>query len=308
VQLFEKIPVAEYEKLIYKFTAEKFDADYIASFAADCGMKYINITTRHHECFCLWDTKETDFNSVKSPAKRDLVAELAAACEKYGLGLFLYYSHGRDWKHPHAANNDKWGGSARPKYEPDDPSYKYGSEHDLNIYLEFMKNQIKELLTQYPTAAGIWLDGIATPLNGPTEEFKLSELYEHIKSLTPHAIFSYKQGVTGTEDFFAPEHSIPSNTDDEKKKGKIGNADKIIEVCTTMINEPISWGYYKGAKHKTVEQVIEAVTKAVNSGVNILLNTGPLPDGSIDPEDDAVLREAGKILKENGILKEDIIS
>ena len=86
-------------------------------------MRYVNITTRHHDSFCLFATKQTDFNSVNSPAKRDLVGELADACRKKGLGLCLYYSHGRDWRHPHAPNNDRWGGSARPKYDPPEPSY-----------------------------------------------------------------------------------------------------------------------------------------------------------------------------------------
>src|SRR5215471_2580932 len=121
VQLREKIPVAEYAKLKSRFTAEKFDAKGIATLASDAGMRYVNITTRHHDSFCLFRTKETDFNSVNSPAKRDLVAELADACAQRGLGLCLYYSHGRDWKHPHAPNNDEWGGNARPKYEPPEP-------------------------------------------------------------------------------------------------------------------------------------------------------------------------------------------
>lgn len=301
VQLYEKIPVSEYAKLMQSFTAEKFDADYIVSFAKDCGMKYINLTTRHHDSFCLWDTKETPFNSINSPAKRDLVKELADACEKYGIALFLYYSHGRDWKHPHAANNDEWGGSARPEYDPPEPSYKYGAENNLDIYLEFMKSQIKELLTQYPTVAGIWLDGIAVPLNGDTEKFKCQELYDFIHDLHPHALVSYKQGVTGTEDFFAPEHGIPTNQDDAKMLGKISN-DKIIEVCTTMTVEPISWGYRKGAVHRTAEDVVEKVKISQKMGANLLLNTGPLPDGSIDQRDDKAMREAGRILKEQGII------
>lgn len=297
IQYREKIPVAEYAKLKDQFTAEKFDADQIATFAIDCGMKYINITTRHHDSFCLWDTAETEFNSVNSPAGRDLVKELANACEKYGLALFLYYSHGRDWKHPHAPNNDKWGDTARPHYDPPEPSYKYGDEHDLNIYLEFMKNQITELLTQYPTVAGIWLDGIATPMSGDYTKFKCQDLYDHIHSLQPHVILSYKQGLLGTEDFFAPEHKIPGQDDDVKQQGKIAKEDKIIEICTTMIDEPRSWGFHKEARHKTVDEVIAKYREAKAGGANLLLNTGPLPDGSIDPEDERVLRKAADMIK-----------
>lgn len=301
VQLREKIPVAEYAKLKDKFTADKFDARYIASFAKDCGMKYINITTRHHDCFCLWDTAETDFNSVNSPAGRDLLKELIEACEEYGLALFFYYSHGRDWKHPHAPNNDEWGGSARPDYDPPEPSYKYGKEHDLNIYLDFMKKQITELLTKYPQTAGIWLDGIAVPYNGKQEKFKCQKLYDYIHNIHPHALVSYKQGLTGTEDFFAPEHKVPTDSNNKKSTGKISEKqDKIIEVCTTMIQDPVSWGYMKNATHKNEEQVWEQLERAAQFGANLLLNTGPRADGSLDPEDEKVLRKVGERLKKEG--------
>ena len=123
VQLREKIPVAEYGKLAGQFTAEKFDPDLIADFAVDAGMRYINLTTRHHDCFCLFETGETPFNSLQAACGRDLVGELAAACDRRGLGFCLYYSHGRDWRHPHAPNNDEWGGNARPEYDPPEPSY-----------------------------------------------------------------------------------------------------------------------------------------------------------------------------------------
>ena len=132
VQFREKIRVDEYAKLKDTFTAENFDADFICDLALEAQMKYVNITTRHHDSFCLFDTKQSDFNSVNSPAKRDLVGELARACAKRGLGFFCYYSHGRDWRHPHAPNNDEWGGNARPKYDLPEPSYAYGKEHDLH--------------------------------------------------------------------------------------------------------------------------------------------------------------------------------
>lgn len=290
VQFRERIPVAEYAKLKDSFYADKFDAFRIASFARDCGMNYINITTRHHDSFCLWNTGETDFNSVNSPSGRDLIREMEEACEKYGLGLFLYYSHGRDWKHPHAPNNDEWGGNARPAYEPPEPSYKYGEEHDLNIYLDFIKKQVTELLLNYPSVAGIWLDGSGVPLSGDASKFKCQELYDHIHRTHPHALVSYKQGLTGTEDFFAPEHKIPA--------GK--NRDKTIEICTTMIEEPASWGYMKGARHKNAGQVWEQLKAACESGANLLLNTGPMGSGELDPEDEQVLRQSGDKLRAIG--------
>ncbi len=188
VQFREKIPVAEYEKLKEDFTAENFDADYIADFALECGMKYVNITTRHHDSFCLFETQQTDFNSVNSPCGRDLVGELAEACAARGLGLCLYYSHGRDWRHPHAPNNDEWGGSARPDYDPPEPSYAYGDDHDLSIYLDFMRAQIEELLTGYGPLAAIWLDGIAVPLSGDPSAFRCQELGRSLRVPLPGAL------------------------------------------------------------------------------------------------------------------------
>src|SRR5215207_4610116 len=106
VQFRENIPVAEYERLIDRFTAERFDANAICDLALDAGMKYLNFTTRHHDSFCLWDTATTAFSSVRAPSQRDLVRELADACRARDIMLFLYYSHGRDWKHPCFPPND----------------------------------------------------------------------------------------------------------------------------------------------------------------------------------------------------------
>ena len=293
VQLRELIPVAEYAKLIDDFTAENFDAERIAQFAVDCGMKYINITTRHHDSFCLFDTAETDFNSTNAPAGCDLIAELAEACDRHALGLCLYYSHGRDWKHPHAPNNDEWGGQARPKYDPPEPSYATGSAHNLQIYLDFMQAQITELLTNYGPVAAIWLDGVAVPNNGDKSKFKSQELYDYIHSVQPQVLVSYKQGLLGTEDFQAPEHQA------------VEQADKPMEICTTMCSGPggkgVSWGYLaEGGHHKNEEEVWQALTAARKSGCNLLLNTGPLPDGSLDEKDVPVLLAVGERIRKEG--------
>jgi alpha-L-fucosidase len=117
VQYRERIPVAEYGRLKDSFTAERFGAGAICDLAVDAGMRYVNLTTRHHDSFCLWDTKTTDFNSAQSPARRDLVRELAEACAARGLMLFLYFSHGRDWRHPYFPPNEICGKTARPHYE-----------------------------------------------------------------------------------------------------------------------------------------------------------------------------------------------
>ncbi len=287
VQYRGKIRVKEYEKLASRFTAEKFDADFITDMVLDAGMRYINLTTRHHDSFCLFDSKYTEFKSTNSAAKRDLVGELSEQCRKKGLGFYLYYSHGRDWRHPHAPNNDGWGGSARPKYDPPEESYKYGEDHDLQIYVEFMKNQITELLTNYGPIGAIWLDGIGTPRSRPDKIhlFKCQELYDHIHSLQPQVLVSYKQGLLGTEDFKAPERNFK------------GTSDVPLEICDTL--QPHSWGYDSADNkgHKTADQVMETLAGAKSMNANLLLNTGPLPDGSIHPDDVKTLREVGRRLR-----------
>jgi len=287
VQFRGKIRVKEYARLARRFTAKTFDADVITDLALAAGMKYINITTRHHDSFCLFDSKYTDFKSTNTPAKRDLVGELSEQCRRKGLGLHLYYSHGRDWRHPHAPNNGDWGGAARPAYKPPEQHYKYGKEHDLQIYVTFMKNQITELLTHYGPIASIWLDGVATPASRKNKLhlFKCQELYDHIHSLQPHVLVSYKQGLIGTEDFKAPERHFK------------GTSKVPLEVCDTL--QPHSWGYDRAddGKHKTADQVMAMLARADTLGANLLLNTGPLPDGAICPADVKTLKEVGRRLR-----------
>jgi len=284
VQLRGGIPVAEYARLAGKFTCKKFDAGAITDMAADAGMKYINLVTRHHDSFSLWDTKQSDFNTVKTAAGRDLVRELSEACRKKGLGFFCYYSHGRDWKHPHAPNPDKFGKSARQAYWRNEPTYKKGAEHDIRKYVAFMKAQITELLENYGPIAGIWLDGIGTSRQQP-KVWKLQELYDHIHSLQPQVLVSYKQGFLGTEDFFAPErHAVKT--------------DKPLEICDTL--QPKGWGLVKGVRHKTADDVMKMLARAAHGKANLLLNTGPLGDGSIHPADVKTLAEVGRRLRADG--------
>jgi alpha-L-fucosidase len=256
-------------------------------------MKYVNITTRHHDSFCLFDTRQTDFKSTNSPAKRDLVGELTEQCHKKGLGIFYYYSHGRDWKHPQAPNNDRWGSSARPNYSSPEPSYATGAAHDLGQYVAFMKAQISELLSNYGPVSGIWLDGIATT-NSPkagtgasTADFHCQELYDHIHAMQPQVLVSYKQGLLGSEDFFAPEHRAIQNA-----------SGKPMEICTTL--QKGGWGYMKDATHLTADEVLAALANAAAGPANLLLNTGPLGDGSIHPGDAETLREVGRRLQSEG--------
>ena len=187
-----------------------------------------------------------------------------------------------------------WGGSARPDYDPPDSAYARGTEHDLGKYLEFMKRQVTELLTGYGPIAAIWLDGISTPLSGDYGKFRCQELYDHVHSLQPQVLVSYKQGLLGTEDFFAPEFKVAC---DEKTPGGSGHIaekpDAPVEICATMIREPASWGHSEKGRHLSAEEIWDEIRTARRSSANLLLNTGPLPDGSIDERDRAALLSPG---------------
>jgi len=287
------IPLSDYTELKNEFTAEAFDADAICDLALEAGMKYVNLTSQHHDGFCLWDTDTCDFNSMNSPAKRDLVAELVEACDRKGLGCFLYYSHGRDWWHPDSPDNG--GAACRPDTPEDAAHFHSDGDYDLDCYLDFAHAQILELCNKYKPLAGIWLDGIGTfkhMQNGPTLS-RAQQLYDQIHATQPQILVSYKQGLTYTEDFFAPERSVRIEGD-----GAVtSEAEKPYEICTTL--QPHSWGYHAGddGQHQDADWVLEQLKVAGEIPANLLLNTGPKGDGSVPEEDIRTLREVGERLR-----------
>ena len=304
VQLRDTIPVAEYAKLKDTFTADKFDADFITDLALKAGMKYITITSKHHDGFCLFKTKQTDFNSMNSPCGRDLIDELAEACNRKGLGLFLYYSYAADWKHAYFYSRNAGWQNARPAYKEPQPEYKFQKDEDFRIYVDYVQAQVKELLTQYPTIAGIWFDPIMGYYNRP-DLFPVAETYALIRSLSPHALISFKQGANGDEDFSAPERNAGAKVGNQFEVAQIAyekNKNKPKEICNTLQNH--AWGYNKqdDGKHKTATQLVQIIKDTWAQNANLLMNVGPLPDGSFPQEDINTLTEAGKTLRKEGLI------
>ena len=302
----EAIPVAEYERLIQDFHPDRFDADFITDLALAAGMKYITITTRHHDSFCLFDTHASDYNSITSPARRDLIGELAGQCARKGLGFFMYYSYALDWRHPFFYPRSYFH-IARPDYQTPEPSYRFAHDEDFQHYIDFVHAQLRELLTGYGPVAGIWFDPIMGYYARPGL-FPIRETYAMIRRLQPQTLISFKQGATGTEDFAAPERHGYSLA--QRCREQIGeaaaavaqrawdcNKDKHNEICDTL--QPGAWGYRRDddAQHHTPAEVLAMLDAAASQNCNLLLNTGPLPDGSIHPEDVATLREVGRRLK-----------
>ena len=288
VQYHDRIPIAEYARLQAQFTAERFDADVIADLALEAGMRYVNLVAKHCDSFCLWDTKQTEFNSVNSPCGRDLVAEMAAACARKGLGFFAFYEHGFDWRHPHGPAPWDWSAkTVRPHYDPPDPYYASREEHDFSQYLDYVTGHITELCSGYGQLAGVWLDGAGIPASGDKSKFRLPELYALIRRLQPHALISYKFGIEPElEDFFAPEEAQVRMLQTQWHKP--------VEVCARMQKGQTGWAYHADADHLTPEEVTTKLQEARDLDANLLLNVGPLADGSIHPDDVTALREVGR--------------
>jgi alpha-L-fucosidase len=306
VMFREKIPVVEYEKLKDQFTAKKFDADFITDMALDAEMKYVTITSRHHDSFCLFGSQVSDYTSVDAPCGRDLIGELSEQCRKKGLGFFLYYSYALDWRHPYFYPRE-YNPIARPAYDKPEPRYKFQKDEDFQHYLDFVHAQLRELLTGYGPIAGMWFDPIMGYYARP-DLFPIQETYAMVRKLQPQTLISFKQGATGDEDFAAPErsgHSLADRVERQYGAEKAAvarqawenNKGKHNEICDTL--QPRGWGYIKAddGKHKTPDQVMKMLDAAAAQQCNLLLNTGPLPDGSIHPEDIATLKEVGKRLR-----------
>ncbi|MCC6352673.1 MAG: alpha-L-fucosidase [Verrucomicrobiae bacterium] len=305
----EAIPVGEYERLKGQFRPDKFDADRITDMAAGAGMRYVNITARHHDSFCLFDSKHSDYTSAQSPAKRDLVAELAEQCRKKSLGLFLYYSYALDWRHPYFYPRE-FNPIARPDYKQPEPRYLWRKDEDFRHYIDFVHGQLKELLTNYGPLAGIWFDPIMGYYARP-DLFPIAETYAMMRKLQPQTLICFKQGANGTEDFGAPERRGQSLADRVRKqygdeKAKIAhdawesNRVKHNEICDTL--QPHVWGYKQDDddKHLDADETLLRLAQASWQNCNLLMNTGPLPDGSIHPVDVRTLAEVGKRIRAQG--------
>jgi len=216
------------------------------------------------------------------------------------LGLFLYYSYGADWKHPYFYSRENGWSNARPAYTEPQIEYKFKKDEDFKIYVDFVHQQLKELLTQYPNLAGIWFDPIMGFYSRP-DLFPIDSTYALIRRMSPHALISFKQGANGEEDFMAPERGGSAKVAPQFEIAKIvyeKNKDKPREICNTL--QPHAWGYNKkdDGNHKSTEDIIKMLSDAEKSNANLLLNIGPKGDGSFPEEDIKALKGAGKKIKD----------
>jgi len=259
---FEGIPIQQYEILAKHFHPKPNAARDWARLAKKAGQKYMVMTTKHHEGFCHWDSKLTDYNAMKQGPGRDLVREFVEAARAEGLRVGFYYSL-MDWHHPDGAlcKTDE---AARKRF------------------VEYTHGLIRELLTNYGKIDVLWYD-VSWPLT--PEQWESERMNEMVFDLQPEIIVNNRNGLPG--DFSTPEQHITA--------AEVGRA---WETCMTLND---SWGFnrYDDA-WKTPKTIVDNLATCARGGGNYLLNIGPEPDGSIPPETVAVLDSVGKWLDTNG--------
>jgi alpha-L-fucosidase len=282
----QQIPIAAYEKLPAFFNPVEFDAKEWVQLAKDAGMKYITITSKHHDGFAMYNSAVSDYNIVKrTPYGKDVLKMLADECQRQGIRLFFYYSQ-LDWHHsdyfPRGATGNHYTG--RPE------------AGEWEKYLNYMDNQLRELLTNYGEIGGIWFDGMWDKKDA---DWKLERTYSLIHQLQPGALVGSNHHMPPYEgeDFQMFEKDLPGhNTTGFAPEQKIGDLPK--ETCETINN---SWGFHlKDDKHKSVKDLVQYLVKAAGYNANFLLNVGPMPNGKIQPEHVARLKQVGEWLKANG--------
>lgn len=267
VMFREGIRIKEYEKLAAQFNPVKCNARDWVTLAKLAGQNYITLTAKHHEGFCLFDSKLTDYKITNTPFGRDLLGELVEECHQQEMPLFFYYSL-MDWHHPDYQN-----------------SLKKGAPIPIR-FIDYLKGHLTELCTNYGKIAGIWFDG---DWDHTAEQWHSQELIELIYRLQPHALVNNRLGgLKG--DFSTPEQSIASH--------KNTDSNSLLEACMT-IND--NWGYTPvDDRHKSSRELIQMLAMAAGLNTNLLLNVGPTPEGVIQPEHTERLIEIGKWLHKNG--------
>ena len=257
---------AEYERLADRFTAENFDPEQWARIAVDAGARYMVLTSRHHEGFCLFDSQTTDFTAARRGARRDLIAQYVEAVRAAGLKVGLYYSL-VDWRFKGAWNHYRHPDSAR-------------------AMVEQAHAQVRELLTRYGRIDLLWYDGAGCSdwewaNQGQMVEFwRARELDAMARELQPHIVINNRCGLEG--DFDTPERQIEASA-----------AGRAWESCMTV--DPLSWSHVPHSPcRKSAAEIVQMMLETASGGGNLLLNTGPRPDGTLNPGEVEQILQAGR--------------
>lgn len=259
----EHIPADEYARLSKRFVPKKYDPDEWVALAKQAGMKYMVMTSRHHDGFSLFDTQASDFSAPKTAARRDLLREYVEACHRGGMRVGFYYSL-LDWRYPAYFRGPK------------------GDPQGWQELVDYVHAQVRELCTNYGKIDLLWYDG-GWPYTA--EDWRSEELNAMVRGLQPAIVINNRSQLP--EDYDTPEQHI-----------RASEAGRAWEACMTLND---SWGYNAADDNwKTAKQVLKNLLTCVSSGGNLLLNVGPKPDGTIPKESADVLGKVGRWLRRNG--------
>jgi alpha-L-fucosidase len=286
----ERLTNDQYQKYFDNFNPDLFNPKEWAKMAREAGMKYVVITAKHHEGFCLWDSKFTDYKATNTPFGRDILKEYVEAFRAEGLKVGFYYSL-IDWHHPDYTIDRN-----HPQRQTSDSAYvRLNKGKDMSKYREYMKNEVRELLTNYGEISIIWFDFSFPGKNGKGhDDWDSENLLKLARSLQPGIIVDDRldlKDVEGGWDFTTPEQY-------KVDKWPEYNGRRVPwETCQTFSG---SWGYYRDeTSWKSPSQLIELLIESVSKGGNVLLNVGPTARGQFDFRAQDRLAAIGSWMKVN---------
>jgi alpha-L-fucosidase len=259
------IPIEEYDALYKHFNPVNFNALEWVEIAKAAGMKYIIFTSKHHDGFCMWETKYTDFNIMNSPFKRDIMKELAEACKKEGIALGFYHST-CDWHNPDFPLTSPGGTIKR-------------ETSNIDRYTEYLKNQSVEIIENYGPLLVMWYD-----VPQEFDSIRGQSVINRIREIQPDILVNNRTGANG--DFDTPEQRVGSF-----------QFNRPWETCMTIGRQ---WAWKPNDEVKSLEQCLHSLIRSAGGDGNLLLNVGPRPDGTIEPLQVERLKEMGKWLENYG--------
>jgi alpha-L-fucosidase len=283
----ERITDENYMKYFDHFYPDLYDPKEWARLARQAGMKYFVVTSKHHEGFCLWDSKHTDYKATKTPWGKDLLAPMVEAFRAEGLKVGFYYSL-IDWHHEEFPVD-------RLHPQRGDAEFREKAKgRDVKKYAEYMRNQVEELLTRFGQVDIIWFDFSYPGEDGKgRDDWESEKLVEVVRKLQPNILIDNRLDLPGSNDFVTPEQFQPAGvmTDDQ-------GAPAVWEACQTFSG---SWGYYRDEMTwKSVPQLLWMLIDGVSKGGNLLLNVGPTGRGEFDYRARERLEGMGEWMKRNG--------